>query len=215
MSKNQDDRSSGMTCRSRTDGHTDRQTNERHSESADFAKSLNFQVESWEKLGKVGKSGKKWEKVGKKWENFGKVWKNEEKLGKVGKSVLYKFQRYISTISREIKYWKIPISHHWAIGFHGNKKNWLGRFWPKKFARVLRPEYIDCQEIKTIGSVLWPVHRSNTEIQTNKQRQTDRHTVVTNILCEKSQDFRKVMKGTRRVRTLQKSLNLQVQTSRW
>ena len=44
-----------------------------------------------------------------------------------------------------------------------------------------------------IGSVLWPVHRSNTEIQTYKQ--TDRQTVVTNILCEKSQDFRKVMKG--------------------
>ena len=57
----------------------DKNKNERHSESADFAKSLNFQVESWEKLGKVGNSWEKWEKVGKS----GKKW---EKLGKVGKN---------------------------------------------------------------------------------------------------------------------------------
>ena len=40
-------------------------------------------------------------------------------------SVLYYFQSDISTNSREIKYWKIPISHHWAIGFHGKKKIYL------------------------------------------------------------------------------------------
>ena len=48
----------------------------------------------------------------------------------------------------------------------------------KKFTRVLRPEYIDCQEIKTIGSILWPVHRSNTEIQTDRQtNRGDQHTL--------------------------------------
>ena len=55
---------------------------------------------------------------------------------------------------------------------------------------VLRPEYIDCQEIKTIGPVLWPVHRPRTEKQTDGQR--DRQTAVTNILCEKSKTFAKV-----------------------
>ena len=37
---------------------------------------------------------------------------------------------------------------------------------------VLRPEYIDCKEIKTIGPALWPVHRSktdrHTDIRTNR-----------------------------------------------
>ena len=34
---------------------------------------------------------------------------------------------------------------------------------------VLRPEYIDCQEMRTIASVLWPVHRSMTDKQTDRQ----------------------------------------------
>ena len=80
--------------------------NERHSESANFAKSLNLSGEklgkvgkSWEELVKMGQSREKWEKVGKngeklgkvgksgkKWEKVGKVRKTEEKLWKVGKN---------------------------------------------------------------------------------------------------------------------------------
>ena len=54
---------------------------------------------SWKKWGKVGKNGKKWGKVvkswkkcgtvgksGERWEKWGKVDKSEEKWGKVGKS---------------------------------------------------------------------------------------------------------------------------------
>ena len=68
----------------------------------------------------------------------------------------------------------------------------LIRFWPRNFARVLRVESICCQNFRKIGPVLWPVERSRTDKHTNNQ--TDRQTVVTNILC-KNLRFCKVMKG--------------------
>ena len=48
------------------------------------------------------------------------------------------------------------------------------RFQKKKICVVLEPEYIICQKIRTIGPVVWPVHRELTDRQTN--RQTDRQT---------------------------------------
>ena len=68
----------------------------------------------------------------------------------------------------------------------------LIRFWPNNFARVLRVESICCQNFRKIGPVMWPVERSRTDKHTNNQ--TDRQTVVTNILC-KNLRFCKVMKG--------------------
>ena len=110
-------------------------------------------------------------------------------------SVMYKCQSDISTNSRVIKYQnveKIPISHHWAIGFHGNKNKLLHQFNNKKFARVLgtRIHRLSKESI-TIGPVLWPVHCAKTDKQT--YRQTNLQTAVTNIpvLCEKSKTFAK------------------------
>ena len=51
-------------------------------------------------------------------------------------------------------------------------------------------------------------------VQIQKYRQTDRQTVVTNILCEKSQDFRKVTNRGDQY-TLQKSTILQSNKPRW
>ena len=52
------------------------------------------------------------------------------------------------------------------------------RFSPKKIARVLRTEYISCQNFRKIEPVVWPVHRAITDRQTDRQtnRQTDRQT---------------------------------------
>ena len=46
------------------------------------------------------------------------------------------------------------------------------RFSPKNFARVLGTEYISCQNFGKIEPVVWPVHRSITDRQTD--RQTDK-----------------------------------------
>ena len=50
------------------------------------------------------------------------------------------------------------------------------RFQKKKIWKVLDPDYISCKKIRTIGPVVWPVHREPTDKQANRQtdRQTDR-----------------------------------------
>ena len=50
------------------------------------------------------------------------------------------------------------------------------RFSPKNLARVLGTEYISCQNFRKIEPVVWPVHRSITDRQTQTDRQTDRQT---------------------------------------
>ena len=47
----------------------------------------------------------------------------------------------------------------------------MGLFSPKHFAIVLGPEYISWHKIRTIGPVLWPVHR---ELTDKCRRQTNR-----------------------------------------
>ena len=50
------------------------------------------------------------------------------------------------------------------------------RFQQKKIWKVLDPDYISCTKIRTIGPVVWPVHREPTDKHANRQtdRQTDR-----------------------------------------
>ena len=81
----------------------------------------------------------------------------------------------------------------------------LIRFWPRNFARVLRVESICCQNFRKIGPVLWPVERSRTDKHTNNQ--TDRQTVVTNILCKNLRFCKVTNRGDQY--TLQKSTILQ------
>ena len=77
---------------------------------------------------------------------------------------MYTFQSDISTNNREIKYQNIEKSLSLII------ERMVSMATKKSFARVLGREYIDCQNIRTIGSVLWPVHRSRTDRQTYKPR---------------------------------------------
>ena len=58
----------------------------------------------------------------------------------------------------------------------------LIRFYLFLFLVVLEPEYIICQKIRTIGPVVWPVHRKQTDRQTN--RQTDERALRECILCK-------------------------------
>ena len=52
------------------------------------------------------------------------------------------------------------------------------RFSPKKFARVLGTEYINCQNFRKIEPVVWPVHRAITDRQTDRWKGTQRvHTL--------------------------------------
>ena len=45
----------------------------------------------------------------------------------------------------------------------------LTQILPKHFFRVLGPEYINCENFRKTGPVVWPVHREQTDKQTNKQ----------------------------------------------
>ena len=81
------------------------------------------------------------------------------------------------------------------------------RFSPKNFARVLGTEYISCKNFGKIEPVVWPVHRSITD------RQTDRQTAVTNILCKNLRFCKVTNRGDQY--TLQKSTILQSNKPRW
>ena len=87
----------------------------------------------------------------------------------------------------------------------------LSDFKKKKIVVVLEPEYIICQKIRTIGPVVWPVHREH-DGQTDKQtdRQTDRQTDTPqwpNILCKNLRFCKVTNRGDQY--TLQKSTILQ------
>ena len=84
------------------------------------------------------------------------------------------------------------------------------RFQQKKIWKVLDPDYISCKKIRTIGPVVWPVHREPTDKHAN--RQTDRQTVVTNILCKNLRFCKVTNRGDQY--TLQKSTILQSNESR-
>ena len=92
-------------------------------------------------------------------------------------SVLYQFQIDMSTNSRDIKYQNIEkflflITER--LVFMATKKTLLGRFSRKTFGMVLGPEYISWHKIRTIGPVLWPVHREQTDKHANRG---DQHTL--------------------------------------
>ena len=75
--------------------------------------------------------------------------------------------------------------------FQWFSQKWWSWPWPSsdinktKVRSVREPEYISCQNIRTIGPVVWPVHHKLSD------RQTYTQTAVTNILCE-NRRFRKV-----------------------
>ena len=54
----------------------------------------------------------------------------------------------------------------------------------KNFFRVLGPEYINCENFRKIGPVVWPVHRKQTDRQTDRNRQTDERALRECILCK-------------------------------
>ena len=92
----------------------------------------------------------------------------------------------MSTNSREIKYQNSEKSLSLIIErlVSMAKKNLMSLFSLKHFAIVVGPEYISWHKIRTIGPVVWPVHREQTDKCSRQTNRGDQYTLQKSTILQ-------------------------------